>query len=211
MLELLTDSIGAIIGNMILFLIIPFVWWIIKWRKKISFFKWVGIIKLKLVSNWKWIIVFIIAHCFFYLFDIIIFMNDKDLEVLQVDENVSSNIYAGLGLVAVIPALLKTFIANGFCEEVLFRGFISKRLINKFGKISGIIIQGILFGFMHNVIYMLVGVEISLQYHIVLFIFTGMGGLLLGILDEKIYNGSIISSIVLHGLGNFITNLSVMF
>ena len=51
MLELLTDSIGAIIGNMILFLIIPFVWWIIKWRKKISFFKWVGIIKPKLVSN----------------------------------------------------------------------------------------------------------------------------------------------------------------
>lgn len=211
MLELLTDSISTIIGNMILFLIIPFVWWIIKWRKKISFFKWVGIIKPKLVGNWKWIIVFIIAYCFFYLFDTTIFMNDKDLEVLQVDENVSSNIYAGLGLVAVIPALLKTFIANGFCEEVLFRGFISKRLINKFGKISGIIIQGILFGFMHNVIYMLVGVEISLQYHIVLFIFTGMGGLLLGILDEKIYNGTIIPSIVLHGLGNFISNLSVMF
>lgn len=211
MLELLMDSISTIFGNIIVFLIIPFIWWMIKWRKKISFFKWIGIIKPKLVGNWKWVIAFIIAYYFFYSFDVDIFMSAKDLEILQVSENVSSNIYAGLGFVAVIPALLKTFIANGFCEEVLFRGFVSKRLISKFGKISGIIIQAILFGFMHNVIYMLVGVEISLQYHIALFIFTGMGGLLLGLLDEKIYNGSIIPSIFLHGLSNFISYLQVMF
>lgn len=167
--------------------------------------------KTKLASNYKWIIVFIVACCFFYLFDINIFMNDKDLELLQSSEDVSSNIYTGLGLIAVIPTLLKTFIANGFCEEVLFRGFISKRLINKFGKIIGVVIQGVLFGLMHNIIYMLGGIEVSFGFHIILFIFTGMGGLLLGLLDEKIYNGSIIPSILLHGLGNFISNLLVMF
>ena len=64
------------------------------------------------------------------------YITAKDLELLQSSENVSANIYTGLGLIAVIPALLKTFIANGFCEEVLFRGFISKRLINKFGLTS---------------------------------------------------------------------------
>ena len=211
MLELLIDSISTIIGNMIVFLIIPFIWWLIRYRKKVSFFKWVGLIKPKLASNYKWIIVFIVAYCFFYLFDTTIFMSDKDLELLQSSEDVSSNIYTGLGLIAVIPALLKTFIANGFCEEVLFRGFISKRLINKFGKIIGVVIQGVLFGLMHNIIYMLGGIEVSFGFHIILFIFTGMGGLLLGLLDEKIYNGSIIPSILLHGLGNFISNLLVMF
>ena len=72
-------------------------------------------------------------------------------------------------------------------------------------------LNDIILGLMHNVIYILGGIDVSLQFHIVVFIFTGMGGLLLGLLDEKIYNGSIIPSAFLHGLGNFISNLSVIF
>lgn len=211
MLNLILASISTIISNMILFLIIPFLWWLIKYRKDISFFKWVGLIKPKLNSKWWMIIIFIIAYGFFYLFDFTIFIDEKSLEILQTSESISANVYTNLGVIAIFPALLKTFIANGFCEEVLFRGFVSKRLCNKFGKNTGIIIQGILFGLLHNVIYILGGIEVSLQYHIVLCIFTGMGGLLLGILDEKIYNGSIVPSILLHGLGNFISNLMIMF
>ena len=211
MLELIIESISTIISNIIIFVSIPFIWWLIRYRKKVSFLKWVGLIKPKLKSNWMWIIVFIIAYSFFYLFDFTIFMDEKSLEVMQSSENVSVNIYTRLGFIAIIPALLKTFIANGLCEEVLFRGFICKRFVNKFGKTLGVIIQGILFGLMHNAIYMLTGIEVSIQFHIVLFIFTGMGGLLLGVLNEKIYNGSIIPSICLHVLGNFISNLSVIF
>lgn len=211
MLDLILSSISTIISNILLFLIIPFLWWLIKYRKNISFFKWVGLIKPELKSKWWMIIIFIIAYCFFYLFDFTIFMDEKSLEVLQTSASVSANVYTGLGVVAIIPSLLTTFIANGLCEEILFRGFICKRLCNKFGKTAGVIIQGILFGLMHNAIYMLGGIDVSLQFHIVLFVFTGMGGLLLGVLNEKIYNGSIIPSVFLHGLGNFISNLMVMF
>ena len=41
MFELIIDSIGTIIANMILFLIVPFLWWFIKYRKNISFVKWI--------------------------------------------------------------------------------------------------------------------------------------------------------------------------
>ncbi len=211
MLELILSSIGTIIANIIIFLSIPFLWWLIKYRKSISFFEWVGLIKPKLKAKWWIIIIFVVAYCFFYLFDFTIFMDDKSLEMLQTSDSVSANVYTDLGIIAIIPSLLTTFIANGLCEEILFRGFISKRLCNKFGKTVGVIIQGILFGLMHNVIYILGGIDVSLQFHIVVFIFTGMGGLLLGLLDEKIYNGSIIPSAFLHGLGNFISNLSVIF
>jgi len=34
---------------------------------------------------------------------------------------------------------------------------------------------------------------------------------MLGYLDEKIFNGSIIPSIILHGLGNFLVNMSKAF
>lgn len=211
MSDLILSSFSTIISNIIVFLIIPLFWWLIKYRKDISFFKWIGLIKPKLKGKLWMIIIFIIAYGFFYLFNFNIFADDKSLEVMQTSEAISANAYAGLGVAAIIPSLLKTFIANGFCEEVLFRGFICKRLCNKFGKIVGLIIQGILFGLLHNVLYILGGVAISMQYHIVVFVFTGMAGFLLGVLNEKIYNGSIIPSILWHGLGNFISNLMVIF
>ena len=211
MLDLILESISTIISNIIIFLIIPFIWWLIKYRKDTSFFKWLGLIKPKLNSRWWMIIIFIIAYGFFYLFDFTMLMDGKSLEVMQTSETISVNVYTNLGVVAIIPALLKTFIANGFCEEVFFRGFICKRLCNKFGKTVGVIIQGIIFGGIHNMLYILGGVGLSLQSHIIVFIFTGMGGLLLGVLDEKVYNGSIIPSVFLHGLGNFISNLNVIF
>ena len=211
MLELILSSISTIISNVIVFFTLPFVWWLLKERKKVSFFKWLGLIKPKLKSKWWSLIIFGFAYLFFYTFDFTIFMDAEALEVFQNSESVSANVYTGLGFIAIIPSLLTTFIANGLCEEVLLRGFICKRLCNRFGNIAGIVIQGVLFGLMHNVIYALAGLPVSLQFHLVLFIFTGMGGLLLGLLNEKIYNGSIIPSILLHGLGNFISNLMVMF
>ena len=211
MFDLILASISTIISNIIVFLTIPFLWWLIKHRKNVSFAKWIGLIKPKLEGKWWMIIIFIIAYCFFYLFDFTIFMDEESLNVLQTSESVSANIYTGLGFIAIIPSLLTTFIANGLCEEVLFRGCICKRLCGKLGKIAGVIVQGILFGLMHNVIYILGGIDVSIQFHIVLFVFTGMGGLLLGILNEKIYNGSIVPSVLLHGLGNFISNVMIMF
>jgi len=52
---------------------------------------------------------------------------------------------------------------------------------------------------------------IGMDFHIVMFLFTGSAGLLLAWLDEKIYNGSIVPGILLHGLGNFIGSLRVAF
>ena len=64
---------------------------------------------------------------------------------------------------------------------------------------------------MHNVLYLAAGIPVGMAYHALMFAFTGTGALLLGFLNEKIYNGSIISSIILHGLGNFIGSMGVAF
>ena len=77
MLELILSSIGTIIANIIIFLSIPFLWWLIKYRKSVSFFEWVGLIKPKLKGKWWVIIIFVVAYYFFYLFDFTIFMDDK--------------------------------------------------------------------------------------------------------------------------------------
>ncbi len=60
-------------------------------------------------------------------------------------------------------------------------------------------------------LYILAGLDVGLWYYTLTFLFTGMGALLLGWLNKKIFNGSIIPSILLHGAGNFIASMAVAF
>lgn len=71
--------------------------------------------------------------------------------------------------------------------------------------------QAVLFGLMHNALLLLAGLHVGLWYHTLMFLFTGAGALLLGWLNEKIYNGSIIPGILFHGAGNFISSMLVAF
>lgn len=155
--------------------------------------------------------IFAVFYFFFYNFDFTQFVDAETLSYLEDSESVSANVFAGIGIAAVIPALIQNFIGNGVAEEILFRGFLNKRLCSKFGTVSGIILQAVLFGFMHNLIYLLAGLEVGIWYHFLMFAFTGTGALLLGGLNEKIFNGSIIPSIILHGVGNFIGSMLVAF
>ena len=71
--------------------------------------------------------------------------------------------------------------------------------------------QAVLFGLMHNALFLLAGLDVGLWYHTLMFLLTGAGALLLGWLNEKIYNGSIIPGILFHGAGNFISSMLVAF
>jgi len=207
---IISNAIGAI-TNLIIFSLIPVLWWFIKHRKETSFFKWVGLYKPELKSKWWVVVIFAIVYYFVYSFDITMFVSEESMNVVGESESVSANVYTGIGMAAIIPALIQNFIANGVSEELLYRGFIGKRLCAKFGTVPGIIVQAVLFGLMHNGLYVLAGVPIGIDFHIAMFLFTGTAGLLLAWLDEKIFNGSILPSILLHGLGNFIGSMRVAF
>ncbi len=208
---MILSSIITMFVNLILFSFIPFLWWFIRHRKEENFFNWVGLIKPKFQSKWWILLIFAIVYYFFYNFDFTILINPDTMKVLEESSAVSDNAYTGLGFAAIIPAIISNFISNGVAEEILFRGFFCKRLCNKLGTIPGIIIQAVFFALMHNILYIVAGVPVDIFYHILMFIFTGTGALLLGFLNEKIYNGSIIPSIILHGLGNFIASMLVAF
>ena len=210
-MELIVSSITTSIVNLIIFSFIPFVWWFFRHRKEVKFFKWLGFIKPQLKSSWWVLAIFAIVYYFFSNFDFTVFINSETMEALENSGSVASNAYAGLGVAAIIPALIETFIANGVSEEILFRGFLCKRLCGKLGSTKGVILQAVFFALMHNVLYILAGVPVGIDYHLIMFVFTGVGALLLGFVNEKIYNGSIIPSIILHGAGNFIGSICVAF
>lgn len=205
------SSITTTIVNLIVFSLLPIIWWFFRHRKEEGFFRWIGFFKPQLKSKWWVLLIFAILYYFFYNFDFTQFVSPETLEYIENSASVSANVFARIGVAAILPAFIENFIANGVAEEILYRGFLCKRLISKIGLVKGIILQAVLFGLMHNILYILAGLNVGLWYHILTFIFTGMGALLLGWLNEKIFNGSIIPGILLHGAGNFIASLLVAF
>ena len=210
-MELIISTLLTAIINLIVFSSIPLIWWFCRYRKKEKFFKWIGIYKPQLKSKWWLLLVFAVLYCFFYNFDFTQLVDANTLAYIENSSSVSVNAFAGIGVAAILPALIENFIANGVAEEILYRGFLCKRFCNKLGDIQGILLQGLLFGLMHNVIYLLAGLNVGIWYHTLTFVFTGTGALLLGLLNQKLFNGSIIPSILLHGAGNFITTMLIAF
>ncbi|MGO3751669.1 MAG: CPBP family intramembrane glutamic endopeptidase [Peptoniphilaceae bacterium] len=198
------QSVNLIISSVIqimLFSLIPFIWWFLKKKKEISFFQWIGIKKPVIVDKRKYVISFLITIILFSSLSFIIplFIKSSDTATSQ---------FAGQGISALIPALIYSFLQTGLSEEILFRGFLTKRLINNFRFKVGNFIQAMLFGLMHGILFL----SIIGTVEIILVVFlTGGIGLLMGWINEKQSGGSIISSWLLHGIANISASIIAIF
>lgn len=191
------------IFQVLLFSIIPFVWWLVTARKETRFLTWLGIKKIKIRNNQTYMALF--------LFIIIILVIPAYIAInFYIDESaMATSQFTGKGISAFIPALIYAFLQTGLSEELFFRGFLAKRLINKFGFQLGNSIQGFLFGLMHGAIFMMLLNPIQLI--IIILIISCIGGYLLGWINEKQSNGSIISSWLIHGIVNTISSTLALF
>lgn len=207
-------TIEKLLGAVLMFLIcaaIPFLWWKIRHKKGEGFFTYLGIKKPKLEKNLLFLIGFGVVYLISYIFDSRVLINADSIESVGNSANVASNVYRGLGILAILPALIESFMMNGLSEELFFRGFINKRLCARLGIKKGLLVQAILFGLLHNVLSLIVGIDMSIVMHIAIFASTVIGALMLGFLNERIFNGSIFPSIFLHGLGNFFVMINLAF
>jgi len=92
--------------------------------------------------------------------------------------------------------LLQQACLRKFCLGV----FVGKRLINLIGFAYGNLIQAVLFGLIHGVLLVLVCGELAGVVAVVLL--TGVMGYLVGYINEKKGNGSIVPGWVAHSLAN---------
>ena len=116
--------------------------------------------------------------------------------------------FVGKGFSVLLPAIIYSFVKTGLSEEILFRGFIGKRLINKFGLNTGNLLQAALFGLLHGA--MVISIT-SIFGAIVVTLITGMAGYLMGYINENLSKGSIVPSWLLHGCTNLVASLVAMF
>lgn len=181
---------------------IPLIYWLLKRRKEISFFRYVGLIQVK--KTGKVIKIAVFACSYIIVYGIVHF-----IPTISALTQPSATAYEGVGTAAIIPAIFVCFIQQGLAEEVLFRGFIGKRLYSKMGFTCGNVIQAIVFSLLH--VLLSISNDKDIISYLIIFVSITVGGWLLGYLNEKLCGSSIIPSILLHGLGNYIMILSVAF
>lgn len=194
--------IKGILLQLVLFCFIPFIYWLIKRRTEISFFRYVGLIQAKRTG--KVIKITVFACSYIIVYGIVHF-----IPIISALTQPSAYAYEKVGVAAIIPGIFVCFIQQALSEEVLFRGFIGKLFISKIGFNYGNIMQAIVFSSIH--VLLSVSNDKDIVSYLIIFISITAGGWLLGYLDEKLSGGSIIPSILLHGLGNYIMILSAAF
>ncbi len=69
-------------------------------------------------------------------------------EVIEPDESVK-RLYEQMTVEWALPFILFIALGPGFCEELLFRGYMQSRLVERWGPAVGILIASLLFGVFH--------------------------------------------------------------
>lgn len=198
----MTLAINKIINSLleiILFSLLPFLFWYFSARKQERFTEWIGLKKIKGAK--KTALAIIIVTTFYLLISLILLNSLKNIENATTE-------FQGLRFAALPAIFIYAVFNTSFPEEVLFRGFILKRLANKLGFTKANFIQGILFGLLHGVMFFpLVGNLKS----ILIILLTSLAAFAMGYVNEEISGGSIIPSWIIHAISNLIAGLYAAF
>ena len=197
MIQIFIQELIGAVGQLLIFTAIPFLVWLIWGREKEKFFKYLGLVKGKSESDVK-IVLITVTACACYIGAFVLALN-----VLKDDVTAAGSTFAGQGMKALLAAVVYAFIRTGLSEEIIFRGFIGKRIASKWGFAVGNTVQAILFGLLHGVPFGLANGRILVA--IIMTVLPGAMGWYMGWLDEKKYNGSIIPGWITHGVMNFLT------
>ena len=196
---MLVQEIVNTISQLLLATLIPFIVYLAKHKTNKGFLEYVGLYningrKVLLYSGLFAIISFILM-----VGPMILFLRSG---ALKSDLFVQAALkQQGLNLQSIITLFIMAIFKTSLSEEIFFRGFIGKRLINKFGFNTGNSTQAVLFGLVHSIL----GFQMGTTNLLILVASTAVVGYLLGYLVEKIGNGSIVPSWITHASSNCIS------
>lgn len=200
MILFINKLIGSVM-QILLFALIPFIWWFVTERKKQSFFNWIGLERIpgaKKSKTFLWIAGVTAAF---------ISSSVLTLWLLRNVETATSE-FSGLGMKAIPAVLVYAIFNTSFPEELLFRGFILKRIAAKCSFSVANIVQSLLFGLIHGLMFFsLVGVMKALA----IILFTGAVAWFIGYINEKKADGSILPGWIMHAIANVFSGICSAF
>lgn len=200
-MSLLIQIILNSIIQILLFTLIPFIWWCITARKNKNFFQWIGLKRIYSPKENKTVLWIVGTSVIFLAVSVFILYTMKNIET-------ATSKFSGLGIKA-LPAILVYAVLNtSLPEEILLRGFLLKRLSDKFGFPAGNTVQSILFGLMHGVMFFAFTDVIKA---ILIIVFTGGIAYCIGYVNEKKSEGSILPGWCIHAIANIFSGICSAF
>ncbi len=207
MIQVLNEFISALL-QLLAFALIPFFFFLFRKDKSITFFKYIGLYK----PTGKSVLYILIIALLFVATGIGLCYYYEGIKAIMFSPSSVTGKLRLLGftgnsvLILLIIALLKTSLS----EEILFRGFIAKRFINLMGFTWGNVVQSLIFGIIHLILFWALTKTTFIPLTII-FIFSTLAGWTIGYVKEKYASGSIIPGWIAHGLGNVISYSVVAF
>lgn len=201
MVDIINELISATL-QIAVFTLIPFIVFLFRKNKSITFSQYIGwyrapqkAINYAVVTS----LLFLTGALIFVLLD------DGVRQAVFAPNSVTGKLrMIGFSGTSVVVLLIIALFKTSLSEEILFRGFIAKRLVNAIGFKQGNILQALVFGIIHLVLFWQL-THTTLAPLIGIFIFSTVAGWVVGFIKEEFGNGSIIPGWIAHGLGNTIS------
>ena len=179
----------------------PFITWLIWSRKKVGFFDWIGLKKVESQKKRHLLLTILGISLLFFLFSIVVF------SWFDSSQTATATFY-GKGMGALPAILVYAILGTALPEEIFFRGFLLKRLQGKLGFLGANLLQSLLFGLIHALMFIqLTGYLKAMA----IMTFISLIAYIFGAINEKKAGGSILPSIFIHALANTVVGLLFAF
>lgn len=181
--------------------VIPFITWLIWSRKKVGFFDWIGLKPIQPQQKGRLVLTVFASTLLMLLFSLVIFSWFDSSKTATAD-------FSGKGIGALPAIIAYAILGTALPEEIFFRGFLLKRLQGKLGFLGANLVQSLLFGLIHALMFIqLIGVLKAMT----ILVFVSLIAFVLGAINEQQANGSILPSVLIHTLANTIVGLLFAF
>ncbi|MGY3772558.1 CPBP family intramembrane glutamic endopeptidase [Tetragenococcus solitarius] len=199
---MLIQSFINALGQLLLFSLIPFIYWFISLRRKEGFLQWIGLKRPSFHNKAKVLLFSAISFALLLISGLFLVLMVEDRSVL------ANAKFSSMGIEAVFPIFCYSVIQTALSEEILFRGFLLKFFSQIWGISMGNFIQSILFGLLHGMILFPI---LNPSFIILVILFSTLAGWIMGYINEYLGNGSIVPSWIIHSLMNICSSLLIAF
>lgn len=201
------DTILSVVQQVAIFFLIPLVVYVIKRPKPLSFWQYIGLTP----SNRKANLLALALSLFLATFMLILTSTNAAIaDIMTNPKSVTGAMrQLGFGAEAVLTIGLVAIFKTAFAEEVFFRGFLAKRLIAITNFWTGNVIQAVLFGAIHSLLF--ATMTTNFWFLALIFIVPTLGALVKTYLNEKLADGSIVPGWIAHASGNVLAYSYVAF
>lgn len=200
-MELFISKVISSFLEIVLSAIIPFIYWLAIDRKHATFLDWLGLRKVRKHDLKQVFVPLLVMTVLFLLISLFILFRLKGVST-------ATTVFRGGGF-KVLPAILIYGLFNtALPEELFFRGFLLKRLMQKLTFPLANTIQSLFFALIHGFMFLKV-LDIGSTMMVTVFTFAIAYGM--GYINENKAQGSIIPSWIIHAAANIFSGLCAAF